>query len=266
MCLMVFALRPGRRQPFVFASNRDEFHERPTRPAQFWERHPHVLAGRDERAGGTWCGCTTNGWFAALSNVRDLEAHPPRSDAPSRGVLVRRFLVEEPAPEVYLERVAEEAHAYDGFNLIVGRLDRLEIHYMSNRGRDPERLEPGVYGLSNHLLDTPWFKVRRTRRRFEELLEADTLEARRLLDVLAVREHAPEEELPDTGLDRERERLVSSPFIVSEDYGTRASTVVLTDRDGTIEFVERTYASDGSPDRTDRWRFELSDAGPPAAS
>lgn len=259
MCLMVFAVRPDAPQPFVFASNRDEFHDRPTRSARFWSDHPHVLAGRDEKAGGTWAGCTRSGSFAALSNYRDLDDRRP--DAPSRGELVRRFLVEEPDPESYLSEVADRADAYNGFNLLIGRLDGPELHYFSNREGKPRRLESGVYGLSNHLLDTPWHKVRLAKRRFRNLIEEGRVEPGSLFEMLADTRQAAEEELPDTGLDPEMERLVSAPFIVSERYGTRSSTLVLVDADRTVRFLERTYAADGRPEETSRWQLDVSTDG-----
>lgn len=255
MCLMVFALRPGESQPFVFGTNRDEFHDRPTEPARFWPRYPHVLAGRDREAGGTWCGCTQGGRFAAVSNFRDPGGHRP--EAPSRGDLVRRFLVEEPDPRAYLDDLVGEADRYNGFNLLLGRLESCELYYFSNRGGAPERLEPGVYGLSNHLLDTPWYKVRRTKRRLAQLLEEPPIRAEPVLDLLGSTERAPPEELPETGLDPETEHLVSAPFIVDEAYGTRSTTVLLVRADGTTEYVERRYDRAGAAIDTSRWTFSI---------
>jgi uncharacterized protein with NRDE domain len=169
MCLILFAHGAGEDFPLVLAANRDEFYERPTAPAAFWTEAPHVLAGRDLQAGGSWLGVTRTGRWAALTNYRD----PPtsRPGRPSRGMLVSDFLTGSATPEQYLAAVAADAERYDGFNLLVG--DPSGVHYFGNRmadGGEPSRLEPGVYGLSNHLLDTPWPKVARGRTRLKALL------------------------------------------------------------------------------------------------
>ncbi len=158
MCLIVFAWRQHPDFPLIVAANRDEFYERPTLAADFWADHPEVLGGRDLKEMGTWLGITRKGRFAALTNYRD-PLHV-RADAPSRGWLVRDFLTGERGAEDYLARLRDRGAAYNGFSLILG--DAAGLYYYSNRGEEgPAALAPGVYGLSNHLLDTPWPKVRR---------------------------------------------------------------------------------------------------------
>lgn len=243
MCLLVLAYKvvPGCR--LVVAANRDEFHERPTAPAAYWPEAPRVFAGRDLRAGGTWMGVTRTGRFAALTNYRDMS--PKREGAPSRGTLVARFLTGVEPAEAFVTRLFAEGNEYDGFNLLAA--DRHGLYWVSNRGGEPRELEPGICGLSNHLLDTAWPKVTRTRAAFERLL-ADTRPPRpeELLSLLADRRQAEDDLLPHTGLDLNVERLLSAPFIVSPAYGTRTSTAfVLTGR--AASFTETTFGVKGEP-------------------
>lgn len=246
MCLIVFAHEHHPNYPFIFAANRDERHERPTRQAHFWEDRREILAGRDEVAGGTWCGVTRGGRFAAISNFRDPTAHD--SEAPSRGGLVTGFLADQRPPGKHLKELEEKASAYNGFNLLVGDLKDGEIHYYSNRGGSSRRLGSGIYGLSNHLLDTPWPKVTRSKKRLAELADPDTdcrPDTDKLFALLQSTDRPPDEKLPNTGLELETERLVSAPFIVNPAYGTRSSTVIVLNQEGTLTFIEKTYNPDG---------------------
>jgi uncharacterized protein with NRDE domain len=239
MCLILLAVEAHARYPLVLAANRDEFHDRPTRPAGWWPEAPGVLAGRDERSGGTWMGVTREGRWAAVTNHRDASGE--RRDAPSRGALVADFLRGGERPEAYLERVAERAGEYNGFNLLVG--DGARVLWLSNRQPVPraEPVQPGVHGLSNALLDTPWPKVVRGKHEMERLLAGSDLEPGALLDVMLDRTLAADHDLPSTGVGTERERALSSRFILTPGYGTRSSTALLLDREGTLRFVERSY-------------------------
>lgn len=243
MCLIVLAHEAHARHRLVVAANRDEFYARPTAPADWWADAPHVLAGRDLREGGTWMGVTRDGRFAAITNYR--ETAPPRKGAPSRGALVAGFLRERTDAGAYAEHVHARAQQYNGFNLLVG--DSGGMYYVSNRAPDVQRLAPGVYGLSNHLLDTPWPKVRRAREAMRSALAAphgDGWESG-LWEMLADRVVAADDGLPDTGVGAERERLLSPPFITTDVYGTRASTVLTISGDGDVRFVERTAGGPG---------------------
>lgn len=239
MCLILFALDAHPRYPLVVAANRDEFHGRPTRPAGWWPEAPGVLAGRDERSGGTWMGATRGGRWAAVTNHRNPTTE--RGSAPSRGSLVAEYLRGGEPPEAFLARVAEGAGAYDGFNLLVGEGSR--VLWLSNRAPTPGpvAVEPGVHGLSNALLDTPWPKVVRGRRELERLLGEPELRPAALLDAMLDRTLAADRELPETGVGTEHERALSPRFILGPTYGTRASTALLLEHGGTLRFVERTY-------------------------
>ncbi len=253
MCLIALALDAHPAHVLAVAANRDERYDRPAAPARFWTDDPQILGGRDERAGGTWMGLRRDGRWAAVTNYRAPEA--PRDDAPSRGALVAAYLRGTETPEAYARRVEAEAARYNGFSLLVGR--GAELWYVTNRKAGPQRLAPGVHGLSNHLIGTPWPKLSRSTRRMEALLEADAVSPDALLDLLGDRAPAPREALPDTGLAPEREEALSPPFIVTPRYGTRSSTALVVGRDGHVRFAERTFAPGGHVQATRWFSFEM---------
>lgn len=256
MCLIVFAYDHHPEYQLIFAANRDEFYNRPTAAADFWEEHPEVLAGRDLKAGGTWMGVTRVGRWAAVTNFR--AAGEQVEDAPSRGALVRSYLRGDQEPQEFMEEMAPKADRYNGFNLFTGDLQ--ELWYLSNRNGTPETVTPGIHGISNHLLDTPWPKVERAKRLLEERLDAGDVTPESLLELLADRRSVPDEELPDTGVPIEWERTLSSVFITSPSYGTRSSTVLLISRSGEVTFVERSYEAEGKNPSSRRYDFEIEPA------
>lgn len=240
MCLITFAWDTHPAFRLVVAANRDELHARPAAPAHWWEDAPDVLAGRDLREGGTWMGITRGGRFAAVTNYRD-PGFAQKADAPSRGALVADFLRGAADAEAYAHDLAMRAAAYNRFNLLVG--DDGGLFYVSNRADGVRRLQPGVYGLSNALLDTRWPKVVRAKAAMADALRradsaADGWESG-LWELLADHVIAADDDLPDTGVGAERERLLSAPFIRGDVYGTRASTVLTVARDGQARLVER---------------------------
>lgn len=243
MCLLVAACDLHPRYRLVLAGNRDEFHARPSAPLGWWDERPSLLAGRDLAAGGTWLGADRRGRLGVVTNFRELE--PPRPDAVSRGTLVTGFLDGDLPGAAYCAAVAGRADRYSGFNLLV--FDGTGLHYVTNRpAAEVRALGRGLYGLSNDRLDTPWPKLERTRAAFGRALEADRPDAEALLAPLFDRRPAPDERLPETGLGRERERLLSAPFIVDAVYGTRCTTLVLLDRDGGMRLEERRFGADGA--------------------
>ncbi len=242
MCLILLAYRTHPRYHLVVAANRDEFFKRPAAPAAWWGDHPGLLAGRDLEAGGTWLGMTRSGRFAALTNFRDPPAQ--RTDAPSRGALVTGFLTGRVTPDAYLEALRPDAQRYNGFNLLTA--DRDALCGYSNRGDGVQRLAPGLHGISNGVLDEPWPKVTRGCADLGAMLADDAepaLEA--LFNLLSDRAQAPDEKLPDTGIGRDWERLLSARFIAAPGYGTRCSTVLLWGVDGEVRFAERSYDAQG---------------------
>jgi len=234
------------------AANRDEFHARPTARAAWWPDHPEILAGRDLQAGGTWLGITRTGRFAALTNYRDPEQR--RMDAPSRGALVTAMLESGASVAEGLAYLREVGAHYNGFNLIFSDGERLGI-YESVLGSGRE-LGPGIYGLSNHLLDTPWPKVQNAKTRLEAALLglADTAP---LLDLLRDDRPASDAELPRTGVSLEWERLLSSAFVRAPDYGTRCSTIIRIDAQGRAYFEEWSWNSVGADIGRTKLQFAL---------
>jgi uncharacterized protein with NRDE domain len=257
MCLLLIALGSHPAFPLIVAANRDEFYDRPTAPAAFWVDAPSVLGGRDLTGGGTWLGIDRTGRFAAVTNYRQGQREPPGMR--SRGHLVRDFLTAGVGAREHLERVRSEAHLYPGFNLLVA--DAGGLFYYSNREDRLRTLEPGVYGLSNHLLDTAWPKVTSIKTAFGTLTNGPASDpALGLFALLADRNRPSNDLLPSTGVGREWERLLSSAFIASGDYGTRSSTVLLVGRDGRVRFAERSFGPGGVPAGQADFEFQL-DAG-----
>jgi uncharacterized protein with NRDE domain len=240
MCSIFFAYDYHPDYKLILAANRDEFYARPTLQAHFWDEMPQVLAGKDLEQCGTWLGITRQGKMAALTNFRDPAAH--RSEVRSRGLLVRDYLCSSVSAVPYLTELDMTRTVYNGFNLLVWEHDVL--WYYSNFSKGMERLKPGIHGLSNHILDTPWPKVEKGKLAMQRCMNLNKEDIRKwLFEVLADKEQAPDQDLPVTGVSMEWERLLSSIFIESVDYGTRVSTVVLIDRHGNVEFHERSFSS-----------------------
>ncbi|HDZ56460.1 MAG TPA: NRDE family protein [Pseudomonas xinjiangensis] len=248
MCLIAFAWQQHE-HTLTLLGNRDEFHARPTRQAEFWiaEGQPGLLAGKDLEAGGTWLGVTRTGRFAALTNVRSPGA---RTGLCSRGALAFDYLSTDSQPGDYLARLADRAADYAGFNLLVG--DRRQLWHFNSQEQIARSLAPGVYGLSNASLDSDWPKLRQLRGSLAASLQTDSAT---LLDLLGDSQIFTDEELPATGLSLEWERMLSATFIKGEDYGTRASTLLRIGQDGHIQFTERRFGPAGAMLGEDSWDF-----------
>ena len=247
MCLILVAWQAHPDYPLVVAANRDEFHARPTAVAARWPEAPHVIAGRDLEAGGTWLGVTETGRFAAVTNVRE----PGKPKGPqSRGYLARDFLTGTMTPRDFSASIRDEA--FSGFNLLIADTETLCYH--SNRDAPARVLPPGIYGVSNHLLDTPWPKLATAKARFSLAL-GRLPDERPFFDLLSDDEIVPDADLPATGVSLEWERRLSAVFVYSQDYGTRASTLLLRQRDGSGLLIEQSFGASPESTGTVRWLF-----------
>jgi uncharacterized protein with NRDE domain len=246
MCLAIVALHALPDWPLIVLANRDELHIRPTLAANPWSDAGTILAGRDLNAGGTWLGITTQGRVALLTNYREPGQHD--SEAPSRGQLTDGYLRGEDSPDSYARSIQARGIQYNGFNLILA--DASGLWYCTNRGHDKiQQLSKGVVGLSNASLNTPWPKLKRTQRAVSEhltLVGASGVPDHTLLfDIMQDTRSASIDELPDTGVGPDREKLLGSPFIKNERYGTRCTTLILRRSDGMIRFHEKRFDAHG---------------------
>lgn len=258
MCLIVFAWRAHPEYRLVLGANRDEFHARPAAPLGWWTDEPDLLGGRDLEAGGTWLALARSGRFATVTNYReDLRPHPGLR---SRGELVTRFLTDTDTALAYANEL--DGDAYAGFSVLAGRLDgaREELVYVSNRGDAPRAVAAGVYGLSNASLDTPWPKVLRSKARLESVL-AEGVGVDRILALLADREPGSGEDIADAIADDLPEptvRAIAAPFVVTPEYGTRCSSVLLVRQNGAVVVHERRFDPAGAAMGDTRIEFRIS--------
>ena len=262
MCLAAVAFDAHPNYLAVVLANRDEFHARPAAPLALWHDRPNILAGRDLQAGGTWMGLEQRSRFGLVTNFRESLKMP---QAPTRGDLVPDFLTSSNSAESHLGTLAHQANRYAGFNLLLHDGDAL--WYASNRDTQfARRLPAGVHALSNHLLDTPWPKLLRLRSALSDWSSHGTANTAPLWHALADRERAPLDRLPDTGIGAEWESILSSPFVLTEGYGTRCSTLLLLDRYGNWSLEERRYDWSGKPDGQTRWQGTRTKWPPVAAT
>ena len=251
MCLILFSYQTHPAYHLILAANRDEFYNRPTSALTYWPDHPAVLAGRDLKGSGTWLGVSRTGKIAAITNYRDPATLMP--NAPSRGILIRDYLTGNSSAQDYLEAVSKIGQRYNGFNLIAG--DNSGLYYTSNRSGGVLQLKPGIYGISNHLIDTAWPKVQRGKALLRDQFNGrQEINTEKILEILADRSQPTDAQLPDTGVGFEWERILAPLFIISPDYGTRSSSVVLFDQSGQITFWERTFVKTANGMKTGETR------------
>ncbi len=260
MCLILVAWRAHAEYPLLLAANRDEYHARAAAPAAWWPA-PAILAGRDLTAGGSWLGVARDGRFAALTNYRDPAV--AQRAAPSRGELVPATLAAKLPAQQRLQQLRAGAGDYNGFNLIFSDGQQLAVfESVAGEGR---LLGPGVYGLSNHLLDTPWPKVQNAKSALSAAL-AGLPDQQPLFDLLRDERQADDALLPRTGVSLEWERLLSSAFIRAPGYGTRCSSIVSMDRHGRVRFCEWSWDESGHPAGKVEYSFERRRARRPVSS
>lgn len=240
MCIVFAAYQCHPNYKLIIAANRDEFYKRPTKDAHFWDDEPNLLAGRDLEQMGTWMGISKKGRFAALTNFRNPKDMDPNRK--SRGHIVRNFLASEDSPKNFLNELQKERKQYQGFNILLG--DTQSFYYYSNVENKIKQLQPGIYGLSNHLLDTPWPKVEKGKKQLETLISTRrSIEDEDLFRLLSDAEPAPKDQLPATGVASDLEEKLSSIFIKTPEYGTRCSTILTISHHDEVNFIERTFPS-----------------------
>jgi uncharacterized protein with NRDE domain len=253
MCLIFVSLKHHPAYKLIVAANRDEFYNRKTAAAAYWQDHPEILGGRDLEAMGTWLAMTKGGRIAMVTNFRDLRNL--KAHAPSRGKLVTDFLLDDVSGQSYLKKIEPHAKEFNGFSLIAGTVDSLS--YLSNYRAGLIELSSGLFGLSNHLLETPWPKVEKGKREIQALLSSAKVNERDLFEVLSDDTISTDDMLPDTGVGLERERSLSAAFIRSPGYGTRSSTVILADYNNNVEFHERVFDPDTSRFSFNSFRYAI---------
>ncbi|WP_281646930.1 NRDE family protein [Parendozoicomonas sp. Alg238-R29] len=251
MCLIALNWDPDSDHPLIMLSNRDEFYQRPTRKAHFWDKHPDIFGGLDLRAGGTWLAVSTKGRLAAITNFRELDTSGERS----RGELTSGFLNTDVTAEVFLKQVHTRNKQYAGFNLLLG--DNTGLWYYSNRENIIRQLKPGLYGLSNGLLNTPWPKVRRLKKHLKQAISNHEINPKHLIKLLHDEHRPPDDQIPDTGVDPIWERMLSPCFIHSPAYGTRNSVALILKRDGSINWHEQQYDVEGELEQAFHERLSM---------
>lgn len=241
MCILFLAINQHEKYPLVILANRDEFQERPTTSARFWKEYPELLAGRDEKEGGTWLGITKKGKISALTNYRDIPLH--KEGRESRGLLVKDFLTSEISTLTYLDLLISKRESYNPYNILIG--NQKELYVYNNVSNESQKLTEGFHGLSNAYLNSPWPKVSRGIEHLKEYILSSELKKEELFSIMKDETKAPDELLPNTGVGLEKERFLSSIFIQNPVYGTRSTAILLFDRQNTVSFYERSYSPTG---------------------
>jgi len=250
MCLILFAYRAHPRYPLIIAANRDEFYHRATKHAHWWPESGEFLAGQDLEAGGTWMGIARDGKFAAVTNVREPNQQPAQY---SRGLLPQYYLQNGAEVQQFIATLEKSRDSYQGYNLLFGNSE--ELYFFSNRGKGATLLNPGVYGLSNAQLNTPWPKVISGKKLLQQQLKKTELSSEKLLDILSSTKIADDSQLPKTGISHEWERRLSAIKISAPEYGTRSSTALSIDLHGDVTFRERTLAPESGEDALYQFRI-----------
>ena len=243
MCLTIFSYKQDDEIPIILISNRDEYYERPTAKSHYWEDYPTVLGGKDLKSGGSWLAINKNGSFASITNYCGTRLEKPPSPL-SRGKIVKDFVLSNDHEE-FLNSLSESCSQYQGFNLIAGWANK--IYYFSNITKELVQLRDGLYGLSNHLLDSPWPKLIKAKQKFQDLIshQRNSFKPEEVFKFMTDTCGFPDEDLPDTGIGIELELFLSPIFIVGEQYGTRSTSILRISNSGKVDFYEQTYMSSG---------------------
>lgn len=239
MCLILFALNKNSKYKLIIAANRDEYFNRPTINAAYWEENNSILGGRDINSGGTWIGINKNGRFIAITNFRDPKNENP--NAKSRGELSKRFLFNTENVSDFITDISKSRTEYNGFNLLLSDDAFSSMYHYSNISNINSKVENGIHGLSNHLIDTPWPKIETGKTELLKIIESESIDLDNLLEILKSDKKAPDELLPSTGISYDLEKKLSSVFISMNGYGTRCSTIILVDKANNLSFLEVSY-------------------------
>ena len=239
MCLILFAVNQHPKYKVIIAANRDEFFNRPTLSSNFWKENKLILGGRDVQSQGTWLGIKKNGRFIAITNYRDPKNVNVK--AKSRGELSKNFLIQGQSIPDFLTKVSENRHEYNGFNLLLSDDGFDSLYHYSNVSDKTTKINNGIHGLSNHLLNTSWPKIESGKIQISKIIKSDSIDVYKIVEMLKNGKTAPDKLLPDTGISHDLEKKLSPVFISMKGYGTRCSTVVLVDRSNKITFLEVSY-------------------------
>ncbi len=253
MCFIVFNYKQHSRYKLIFCANRDEFYNRETVAMHFWPENDSVLAGKDVQGGGTWLGITKTGKLAALTNFREQSA--VSSTKPSRGQIVKMFLEQGCETKEFIDYLKKSKNFYEGYNLIFGTIDKL--YYFSNRSNGVLPISPGLYGLSNSTLDTPWPKINRGKSLLKKTISNPNFSSKDLFNILSDSQKAHDDTLPDTGISPVYEKELSPIFVNMEHYGTRSSTVILVDYDYNANVYEQRYDNKGKVKGNSQFCFKI---------
>ena len=242
MCLILFAHHATPQYKLVLIANRDEYHQREAKPADFWQNSPNIFGGIDCTAGGSWLSVDKSGRFAAITNIRK----PPfkKTNTLSRGEIISQFLSRQQTAAEFINELKEKDHLYGLFNLLL--LDDSGLWHYSSDSQQSQAVPHGIHGLSNASLDTPWPKLARSQAALEQQLSLPLIDESKLLNIMQSTERPSDEELPKTGVSLEFEQFLSSVFIQGDDYGTRCTTLLTIDHSNTMKFTELTYNVEGS--------------------
>jgi uncharacterized protein with NRDE domain len=242
MCLINFAYQYHPKYKFILVGNRDEFYNRPTKQLHWWEEYPDILAGRDMKDGGTWMGMSRDGKIAALTNYRDLKNI--KQNAPSRGIILKKYLSGEIPLEEFHIFLKTQGRFYNGFNLLYGTAE--EFYYYANTEERWQMIHPGIYSISNAFLDTPWEKVKKSKRLFSDLIQPGYVSSENLIQMMHNTDIANDNTLPSTGVSPELEKKLSAMFIEMENYGSRLTTYISINNHGHVVYYEKSYVPAGN--------------------
>ena len=253
MCTTLFSFKSNIEYPIIIASNRDEFYDRPTLNSNFWNDYPDVLGGIDLKALGTWLGITKNGKIAILTNYREPEKHKP--NLKSRGLLLKKFLIEDISINSFNKKLLKENQKYNGYNIIYGNIQNM--FYFSNKINKIIKLNSGIFGLSNALLNTPWPKVEKGKSKLDKEVSKKIPDINKIMSILKDNIIADDKNLPNTGIGLGHERLLSPIFIKSSKYGTRSSIVIMIDKNMNVTFIEDIYNHKNNTFKKREYTFKL---------